>query len=239
MKNIIIAAAIAATAIMAVSCEKDKLETGNLTTDNDVICFPSGGGSYDINLNSDTPWTTVSLHDWVTVTPESGNSSSIVTISVDKWNNENSEEYRGAKVVFLNDSDTLTTYIQQMNDDNEFIPGPPPVYFDRGDGKYPNTLYISGDDSATVPAQGGDVVFNIVADCQWWIECDASWLTISPTSEWGGEEVTVNVGAWEDAGNEESRSAAIKIYHEMYSAESGHIMNITFTVTQVNSSSVE
>ena len=234
MGKAIFIAALAATALLATSCDKDKLETGKLSTESDVICFPSGGGSYDITLTSDSPWTTVSLHDWVTVTPESGNNSSIVTINVDKWNNENNEVYRSAKVVFLNDTDTLNTYIEQRNDDN-LIMGPP---FDtRPDTEiYNNTLYISNGDSATAPAQGGDIVFNIVADCSWWIECDASWLTISPAREWGSEKVTVNVGAWEDAGTgeETSRTAELRIGYKKSPFVTDPIYCL-FTVTQTSS----
>ena len=215
---------------MAVSCGKDNDERETLSTNLEVICFPSQGGSYDLSLNTDSPWHTISLHDWVTVTPESGNGNAIVTIRVDTWDNQDGETARGAKIIFLDDSDTLVTYIGQLNDDNQYRPDEPE--FDR-DRYVPNTLTLPDGNSATVPAQGGDFSISIAADCSWWVECDASWLSITPANGRLTGDLTVSAQEWTNDGNETSRTAEIRIcyYDSSFATEPTYRL---FTVTQTS-----
>ena len=113
----ILAAAVIAAAAMTVSCNKDTESTG-LGVDAEAINHPLSGGTYDINLTSGKPWKALYCAEWLTVTPESGTGNATVTIAVDAWNNEDSEEARLAGVHLTDGIDTVAVLIGQINDDN-------------------------------------------------------------------------------------------------------------------------
>ena len=102
----ILAAAVIAAAAMTVSCNKDTENTG-LGVDAEAINYPLSGGTYDINLTSGKPWKALYCAEWLTVTPESGTGNATVTIAVDAWNNEDSEEARLAGVHLTDGIDTV------------------------------------------------------------------------------------------------------------------------------------
>lgn len=118
MNKLILAAAVIAAAAMTVSsCNKNTENTG-LSVDAESISYPLSGGTFDINLTSGKPWKALYCTEWLTVTPESGEGDATVTIGVDPWANEDSEEARLAGVHLTDNTDTVLVLINQVNDDN-------------------------------------------------------------------------------------------------------------------------
>lgn len=202
-KLILTAAVIAAAAMTVSSCNKDTENTG-LSVDAESISYPLSGGTYDINLASGKPWKALYCTEWLTVTPESGEGNATVTISVDAWANEDSEESRLASVYFTDNTDTVAVLIGQINDDN--ISVPEKEHFTRGN-------YIIADCSTLhFPVHGGSYTINVDSYFGWIIECDADWISFSPACGPNGYgSFIATVQEWSNPGNEESRTTTVRV----------------------------
>ena len=228
MKKMILTAAVIAAAAMTVSCNKDIDNTG-LGVDVEVINYPLGGGTYDIHLTAETPWEASHFPKWVTVTPESGSGNATITIGVDAWDNEDNEAGCTAYLVITDRTDTAVVVIDQINDDNKER-GPVESDHDFSRDEYiPNYLTVNNTE-INLTSQDASTSFNIDADCSWWTECDAEWITVSPASGRGWKAVTVSAHDWTDPENE-SRTATPKVCYNTYIDKPG-TSSITITVTQ-------
>ena len=202
-KMILTAAVITAAVALTVSCEQNTENTG-LSVDAEAISYPLSGGTFDINLTSEKPWKALYCTEWLTVTPESGEGDATVTIGVDPWANEDSEEARLAGVHLTDNTDTVLVLINQVNDDN----------FERPIGDHisrPSAYLRLSSNNIQSPAQGGSYIIAIDSNTGWEIECDADWISFSAKEGNYWEEITVNVSEWENPGNEEKRSAAFHV----------------------------
>ena len=202
-KMILTAAVITAAVALTVSCEQNTENTG-LSVDAEAISYPLSGGTFDINLTSGKPWKALYCTEWLTVTPESGTGNATVTISVDAWANEDSEEARLAGVHLTDNTDTVLVLINQVNDDNFEMP--------VGDHISRPSAYLRlSSNNIQSPAQGGSYTIAIDSDTSWEIVCDADWISLSTTKGNYWKEITVNVSEWENPGSEEKRSAAFHV----------------------------
>lgn len=236
MKKMILAAAVIAAAAMTVSCNKDTESTG-LGVDAEAINYPLSGGTYDINLTSGKPWKALYCAEWLTVTPESGTGNATVTIAVDAWNNEDSEEARIAGVHLTDGIDTVAVLIGQINDDNySGISAPEVDHVIRPHFDYLNV----SNDNIQFPSQGGSYIIYVDTDTDWWwIENDTDWLSFSPTGgPRGWQAFTVYVQEWENPDNEENRTATFKVEWKTR-PESDSFSYYPIVVTQLNDSSIE
>ena len=202
-KLILTAAVIAAAAMTVSSCNKNTENTG-LSVDAEAISYPLSGGTYDINLTSGKPWKALYCTEWLTVTPESGEGDATVTIGVDPWVNEDSEEARLAGVHLTDNTDTVLVLINQVNDDNFGRPSVDHV-------SRPSAYLRLSSNNIQSPSQGGAFTISIDSNTGWEIICDADWISLSAKEGSYWKEITVNVSEWENPGNEEKRSAAFHV----------------------------
>ena len=147
MNKMILTAAVIAAAALTVSCEQNTENTG-LSVDAESISYPLSGGTFDINLTSGKPWKALYCTEWLTVTPESGEGDATVTVGVEAWANEDSEEARLAGVHLTDNTDTILVLINQVNDDNFGIPSVDHV-------SRPSAYLRLSSNNIQCPAQGG------------------------------------------------------------------------------------
>lgn len=207
MKILILAAAMAATVLLSVSCNKNE-EGLTISTDCETIAFPLAGGSIDIKLITDNSWKFLGCADWLRVNPESGTGDATVTVIVDEWANEEIEEARSAGAYFTDGIDTALVVINQVSDDNISAPDVDHAYRGDGSDQYLNLdcgspLIVSPDSPKTV---------GVDSPAPWHIDGVEDWFTVSPSSGGSGYSTfTVSVSGWENPGDDHFREATMYV----------------------------
>lgn len=103
IKNIIYSVALLAAGLSAVSCQTEEQIATNTKVDKAVLNFEKDGGSQTVTVTSDNVWNLKDItagNDWITVDPKTGNGTTKVTITVNKFNA--SDDARTATISFEN-----------------------------------------------------------------------------------------------------------------------------------------
>lgn len=74
--------AVAALALMA-SCDDDDKAAGGFAVDRTEFEFPNNGGTIELKISTDRPWTAETKSDWCMISPATGVGEGICTIQVD------------------------------------------------------------------------------------------------------------------------------------------------------------
>ena len=134
-----------------------------ITLSQSTIDAPAGGGTYNITVNSELPFTATQNVDWVSVTI-SGNTAKVVVEA------NNTGTHNAAQVVFKTEENSTTLTITQ---------------------KAP-TLSLSTDYLYS-PEEGAELSFKITSNYSWTITTSTSWVTTSYNSGSGDKTISVTV----------------------------------------------
>jgi hypothetical protein len=182
---------LTASCLLAASCGKDDNGGGDpdtpakkptLTATPPNISAAETGGTYTINVNSNTDWTAASDATWFTLNPASGNGNTKVTVDVE----ENPEpDTRTATVTVT--AGTLTKSVVVTQAATAVLTVTPPAI---------NTNH-----------EAGAQVITVTSKTAWTVSDNADWITLSSASGSGNGEVTANITANPNVG--EQRTATI------------------------------
>lgn len=97
---------LASAALLLGACTKDD-EKGSLTVSANTLSFESGAATKEFTLTANKTWTVQNTNDWITVTPNGGNSATDQTVTIAVTENKDVE--RSGEVTFNIGNDASAT----------------------------------------------------------------------------------------------------------------------------------
>lgn len=132
----------------------------------------SGKGTFNAILASNGTWSTGQLPDWISVTPESGEDGSDITV---EYLENISLSERRWEIVFWNEGQSASLNLTQS-------------------GAVPQ-LSISPDAVQHIPYSGGTIQVNVSSNTEWMASSDKDWAAVGMTGGKGNATVPITVSA--------------------------------------------
>lgn len=128
------------------------------------------GGEFSIKVEANCDWSIAPLPNWIQCEPMSGSHSANVTMTIHRYDvsSENNREYN---VDFV--SGELHCYLPVVQDNNQAY------------------LVIPTPGALTFGSEGGTQTVALQSITAWTLECDADWVSVTPTSGDGNGEISV------------------------------------------------
>lgn len=176
---------------LAVVQEGVSLQVASLNNQSNVFDW-KGEKKLSYKVISNTSWELQAKPDWITVTPESGNSgTAIVTVSADESNSLNS---RSGKVrIGVGNLDVYKEFVVEQNG-----------------------IDLSADGALSFGWEAAEKEYKVVLPNSWNSMKNSDWITLSQTSGNGGETIVVSVLAND---NEEARNGIVYFMSEGHTFE--------------------
>ena len=175
-----------------VSCKKEETPTLIVTSDvlaDGVVAVATEGVTSTFNIASNSDWTITCNADWITITPMSGTGNGTVKVSVAEFTDICDE--RTATINFAVKTQSVTVTVNQAG-----IP-------------LDVTCDALVDGALAAATEGLETTFSVVSNTDWTITCNADWITITPMSGTGSQNVKVSVAECTERGD--GRTASIDV----------------------------
>lgn len=155
------------------------------TTPSYSMDFTSVGGTQKLSITCNSSWKATSNKTWITLSKSEGEGNDNINVEVDK---NSSEDSRSGTITLKSGSKTVTLNVVQKG--------------------VQVTLSLNYNE-LTFHRHGESKTIRVTSDTDWKVSTSASWITLSKTSGYGNDEITVT--ASDNPGGE--RSSTITFAH--------------------------
>ena len=176
--------------LLLTACPKDSVPEVTMTVSSSDVTLDSNNEA-TIRVTSNGKWTVTPRADWLTPYPSSGTGNRDVTI---RGNENTGTETRIGRISIVDETgqNEITVTVRQ-NPKSTPTPGNQPSI---------------NKTSMSFKAEGGEDSFDLTTNSSWTSQCDAGWITVSPSSGNGSRTISVHANANPNA---ESRSGIITV----------------------------
>ena len=149
------------------ACSKEQTIVPQFSVDITADSFPPTGGIKTITLSSDLSWSTLSSHDWLTVSPESGTGNATLTLTATENNTPSTR--KGSVTLSPETGDAIRITVSQSS----------------------NLIFAIDARELILDASPQDTVVVVTSNSPWQASSNVEWLSVTPMSGPGDGVLTL------------------------------------------------